>query len=135
MIRATVDYSLQGRQFGHLYIPYSYNLAGWANLMVPIAVINNGPGPTALVLAGNHGDEYPGQVAVMRLLRKLQPEHVQGRIILIPTLTMPGAKASTRLSPLDGKTSIAVFRAMPRAHLAKLWRTILLLCFSRCLIL
>ena len=103
MIRATVDYSLQGRQFGHLYIPYSYNLAGWANLMVPIAVINNGPGPTALVLAGNHGDEYPGQVAVMRLLRKLQPEHVQGRVILIPTLTMPGAKASTRLSPLDGK--------------------------------
>ena len=73
MIRATVDYSLQGRQFGHLYIPYSYNLAGWANLMVPIAVINNGPGPTALVLAGNHGDEYPGQVAVMRLHRKLQP--------------------------------------------------------------
>ena len=28
----------------------------------------NGPGPTVLVLAGNHGDEYEGQVAAMRLL-------------------------------------------------------------------
>lgn len=103
MIRATVDYSQPGRQLGHLYIPYSYNLAGWANLMVPIAVLGNGKGPTALVMAGNHGDEYPGQVAVMRLLRELKPEHINGRVILIPTLTMPAAKAGTRLSPLDGK--------------------------------
>ncbi|WP_020475179.1 succinylglutamate desuccinylase/aspartoacylase family protein [Zavarzinella formosa] len=113
MIRASVDFSLPGKQFGHLYVPYSYNMAGWANLMVPISVISNGEGPTALVLAGNHGDEYPGQVAVMRLLRELTPEHVTGRIILIPTLTMPGAKASTRLSPLDGKNFNRCFPGNP----------------------
>jgi len=113
MIRASVDFSLTGKQFGHLYIPYSYNLAGWANLMVPISVIANGEGPTALVMAGNHGDEYPGQIAIMRLLRELMPEHVTGRIILIPTLTMPGAKASTRLSPLDGKNFNRCFPGNP----------------------
>lgn len=113
MIRASVDFSLTGKQFGHLYVPYSYNLAGWANLMVPISVIANGEGPTALVLAGNHGDEYPGQIAVMRLLRELLPEHVTGRIILIPTLTMPAAKASTRLSPLDGKNFNRCFPGNP----------------------
>ena len=113
MIRASVDFSLPGKQFGHLYVPYSYNLAGWANLMVPISVIANGEGPTALVLAGNHGDEYPGQIAVMRLLRELMPEHVTGRIILIPTLTMPAAKASTRLSPLDGKNFNRCFPGNP----------------------
>jgi predicted deacylase len=102
-IRATVDYGKQGKQYGHLYVPYSYNLAGWANLMLPIAVISRGTGPTALVMAGNHGDEYPGQIAIMRLLRELNPDHVNGRLILIPTLTMPAAKAGTRLSPLDGK--------------------------------
>lgn len=113
MIRATVDFSLPGRQMGHLHVPYSYNLAGWANLMVPIAVIGNGQGPTALVMAGNHGDEYPGQIAIMKLLRELNPDQIQGRLILIPTLTMPAAKAGTRLSPLDGKNFNRCFPGIP----------------------
>lgn len=102
-IHASVDFQKPGRQDGHLYIPYSHNLAGWANLMVPIAVFNGGAGPTALVLAGNHGDEYPGQVAILRLWRELALEQVRGRVILVPCLTIPASKAMTRLSPLDGK--------------------------------
>jgi N-alpha-acetyl-L-2,4-diaminobutyrate deacetylase len=112
-IRASVDFTKPGKQHGHLYIPYSHNLGGWANLMVPITVIARGSGPTALVMAGNHGDEYPGQVAVHRLLRGTQPEQVHGRLILIPTLTMPGAKAATRLSPLDGKNFNRCFPGNP----------------------
>lgn len=112
-IRATVDFAKPGKQYGHLYVPYSYNLGGWANLMLPVAVIGRGTGRTALVLAGNHGDEYPGQVAVMRLLRELQPEQITGRLILIPTLTMPAAKAATRLSPLDGKNFNRTFPGSP----------------------
>jgi predicted deacylase len=112
-IRATVDFERPGKQYGNLYVPYSYNLAGWANLMLPISVIARGNGPTVLVLAGNHGDEYPGQVAVMRLLRELAPEQLSGRLILIPTLTMPAAKAGTRLSPLDGKNFNRCFPGNP----------------------
>ncbi|MCY2947998.1 MAG: succinylglutamate desuccinylase/aspartoacylase family protein [Planctomycetota bacterium] len=129
MIRCTIDLSASGRNLGHLYIPYSYNLAGWANLMVPIAVVNNGPGPTTLVMAGNHGDEYPGQVAVMRLLRELRSEQVKGRVILIPTLSMPAAKAATRLSPLDGKnfnrTFPGVAEGTPSEALAHYLTTVL----------
>jgi N-alpha-acetyl-L-2,4-diaminobutyrate deacetylase len=112
-IRSSVDFSKSGKQFGHLYVPYSHNLGGWANQMVPIGVIARGTEPTVLVLAGNHGDEYPGQVAIMRLLRELTPEQVNGRVILIPTLTMPGAKAATRLSPLDGKNFNRSFPGNP----------------------
>ncbi len=118
-IHATVDFDKPGKQHGHLLIPYSYNLGGWANLMVPITVIQNGErnadkdgdgvrdtehdGPTVLAMAGNHGDEYPGQVAILKLCRELQEADVRGRVILIPCLTMLGSKAMTRLSPLDGK--------------------------------
>lgn len=102
-IRGTVDFNKPGKQHGHLCVPYSYNLGGWANLLVPIAVLNNGPGKTALVLAGNHGDEYPGQVAILRLMQELRAEQVRGRLILIPALNVPASKAATRLSPLDGK--------------------------------
>ena len=43
--------------------------------------VANGSGPTALVLGGNHGDEYEGQVAGLELLRGLHPESVSGRVI------------------------------------------------------
>jgi N-alpha-acetyl-L-2,4-diaminobutyrate deacetylase len=102
-IHATVDFETPGKQQGHLCVPFSYNLGGWANLMIPITVINNGPGRTALAMAGNHGDEYPGQVAILKLCRDLQPEQVRGRLILIPILNVPASKAATRLSPLDGR--------------------------------
>ena len=45
---------------------------------VPIATIANGDGPTVLVSAGNHGDEYEGQIAALRLIHELEPEQVHG---------------------------------------------------------
>jgi predicted deacylase len=38
----------------------------------------------------------------MNLARELSPEQVNGRVILIPSLNFPAARAATRLSPLDG---------------------------------
>src|SRR3546814_2542502 len=37
---------------------------------IPIAVIKNGTGPSVLLIAGNHGDEYEGQVLLTRLIRQ-----------------------------------------------------------------
>lgn len=102
-IRASVDFDKHGIQHGCLYVPYSYNLGGWANLILPVTVIKSGSGPTALVMGGNHGDEFPGPVAILHLMRQLKLDDVLGTLILVPTLNMPAVKASTRLSPLDGK--------------------------------
>ena len=98
-IHASVDLAAaRGKHCGHLAIPYSHNLGGWANLQIPISVIRNGAGPVVLLMAGNHGDEYPGQVAILKLWRELTPAHVSGTLILMPCLNPPAAKASTRLS-------------------------------------
>jgi N-alpha-acetyl-L-2,4-diaminobutyrate deacetylase len=113
MIFATLDFDRPGKQQGYLQAPYSHNLGGWANLMIPITVVQSGKGSTALVLGGNHGDEYQGQIAIMKLARKLQPQMVSGKIILIPSLNMPAAKAATRLSPLDGKNLNRSFPGNP----------------------
>lgn len=102
MIFTSVDFDAPGKQQGFLQVPYSHNLGGWANVMIPITVVANGKGPTVLVLGGNHGDEYQGQIAAMKLARELAPEQIRGRIILIPSLNFPAARASTRLSPIDG---------------------------------
>ncbi len=41
--------------------------------MIPISVIRNGDGPTALLTGANHGDEYEGPVALQALARELDP--------------------------------------------------------------
>ena len=45
--------------------------SAWGNLMIPIAVIRNGDGPTALLTGANHGDEYEGPIALTDLARTL----------------------------------------------------------------
>ena len=113
MIITPLDFEKPGKQQGFLQVPYSHNLGGWANVMVPITVIAHGQGPTVLVLGGNHGDEYQGQIAAMKLARELRPEGVRGRIILIPSLNFPAARAATRLSPLDGLNMNRAFPGQP----------------------
>jgi ectoine utilization protein EutE len=102
MLVTSIDFDKQGKQQGYLQVPYSHNLGGWANVMIPITVVARGKGPTVLALGGNHGDEYQGQIAIMKLARELKPGQVSGRIIMIPSLNFPAARAATRLSPLDG---------------------------------
>jgi N-alpha-acetyl-L-2,4-diaminobutyrate deacetylase len=108
-ISTDIDYEKDGKQLGVLHVPQSFNTAGWANYFIPIAVIKNGHGPTALLFGGNHGDEYEGQVTLMKLARELQPAQVQGRIIIIPMLNRPAAQAGTRLSPIDGRNMNRAF--------------------------
>lgn len=113
MLFTLINFEQPGKQQGFLQVPYSHNLGGWANVMIPITVIVNGPGPTVLVLGGNHGDEYQGQIAAMKLARELTPEQISGRLILIPSLNFPAAKAATRLSPLDGMNMNRAFPGEP----------------------
>ncbi|MFZ1752972.1 MAG: succinylglutamate desuccinylase/aspartoacylase family protein [Caldilineaceae bacterium] len=109
LISTDIDYTQHGKQMGVLRVPQSFNTAGWANYFIPIAVIQNGSGPTVLLSGGNHGDEYEGQVALMNLVRELQPEQVQGRLIVLPMLNRPACVAGTRLSPIDGRNMNRAF--------------------------
>ena len=113
MTFTSLDFDRPGKQQGFLQVPYSHNLGGWANVFIPTTVVARGKGPTVLVLGGNHGDEYQGQIAAMKLARELTPEMVTGRIILIPSLNFPAARAATRLSPLDGMNMNRAFPGEP----------------------
>ncbi len=73
-VSCTIDLSAPGKQLGRLQLPKITNTGGWASTFIPIASVGNGDGPNVLVLGGNHGDEYEGQVAALKLARDLQPE-------------------------------------------------------------
>lgn len=68
-----------------------------------LCCINNGEGPSVLLLGGIHGDEYEAQIVLRRLAERLTPADVTGRVIIIPSLNFPAAQNGKRLSPSDGQ--------------------------------
>ena len=101
-IAATVDFDADGVQHGHLRLPHSSDASAWGAVMIPIAVIKNGDGPTALLTGANHGDEYEGPIALFALARSLDPREVSGRVIIAPAMNAPAFRAAKRTSPIDG---------------------------------
>lgn len=112
-ISATVDYDREGKQVGWLSLPYSVTRSAYGNIRIPVCVVKHGSGPTALFMAGNHGDEYEGQIALNKFIRAVDPARVEGRIIVVPAANMPAALAGTRVSPLDDKNMNRVFPGDP----------------------
>lgn len=100
-ISATVDFDRDGSQHGFLRLPYSRDDSAWGSVMIPITVIRNGDGPTALLTGGNHGDEYEGPLALFDLARSLNAADLTGTVIIVPAMNYPAFRAGTRTSPID----------------------------------
>lgn len=111
---STVEFDQDGKQFGYLRVPFSTDLSAYGTIPIPVWCIRNGDGPTALLIAGNHGDEYEGQVGLSKLARSIEPENVRGRIIILPHLNLPATEAGRRLSPLDEGNLNRLFPGDPK---------------------
>lgn len=109
-ISCSIPLDASGRHIGHLGVPFSDDAHAYGVIPVPIAVLTGAPGPTVLLSAGVHGDEYEGQIVLRRLLRDLDPASLRGRLILLPALNLPAVRAARRCSPVDG---VNMNRAFP----------------------
>ncbi len=112
-ISATVDFDRDGVQHGFLKLPHSRDDSAWGAILIPITVVRNGDGPTALLTGANHGDEYEGPIALFDLARTLDPEGVTGRVIIVPAMNYPAFGAGRRTSPVDGGNMNRVFPGRP----------------------
>src|SRR5881227_2660294 len=112
-IAPTVDFDRDGVQHGFLRLPYSRDDSAWGSVMIPIAVIRNGTGPTALLTGANHGDEYEGPIALTDLARSLPQAEVDGRVIIAPFMNYPAFRAARRVSPIDGGNLNRLFPGRP----------------------
>ena len=101
MVFTDIDYEREGKQVDWLQLPHSVTRSAYGAISIPIAVIRNGKGPTVFLMAGNHGDEYEGQITLAKLIRELEPKHIKGRVIILPAANLPAAMAGTRVSPID----------------------------------
>lgn len=97
------------KQVGWIDIPNPSNRSAWGVIRVPYTVITNQEGPCALLTAGVHGDEYEGQIALNDLAHQLDPQHIRGRVIIMPALNIQGSSAATRLTPANHQDLNRVF--------------------------
>jgi len=97
-----LDFDRDGKLLTHLSIPFSIDRSPYFQVKVPICLVRNGEGPSVLLMAGNHGDEYEGELSLARLIRKLEPSRIKGRVTILPMANTPAVMAAKRCSPLDG---------------------------------
>ena len=114
LISSEVDLDQPGKHSGFLRVPHSVHRSAYGWIPVPITVLANGNGPTLLMMAGIHGDEYEGQIALTKLLRELEPAEINGRIIILTMANYPAAEAGLRTSPIDEGNLNRAFPGNPR---------------------
>jgi predicted deacylase len=112
-LRSEVPFDKDGKHEGFVRLYNSVHESAYGFIPIPIVVIRNGDGPTALLMSGNHGDEYEGQVALCRLAQQLQPQQIKGRVIIFPMANFPAGMAGRRTSPIDGGNLNRLFPGDP----------------------
>jgi len=100
-IWTTIDFERNGKHTDYLRLPFSSDTSAYGWLPIPLICIRNGAGPTVLLTAGNHGDEYEGQIALIKLAQEIKASDVNGRILILPALNYPAVAAGRRVSPID----------------------------------
>ncbi|MDD1779844.1 N(2)-acetyl-L-2,4-diaminobutanoate deacetylase DoeB [Enterovibrio sp. ZSDZ35] len=118
-ISSTIDFSADGIQHGFLKLPYSSDQSAWGAVMIPITMVKNGDGQTALLTGGNHGDEYEGIISLQKLSNKLKPKQIKGRVIIIPMMNHPAVNAGSRVSPIDGGNMNRAFPGHPQGSITE----------------
>jgi predicted deacylase len=109
----TIELDKPGKHAGFIMIPHSTHDDAWGTTRVPIATIANGTGPTVIVQAGCHGDEYEGQITISEMIRDLDSGEIQGRLILLPASNVHASMGGMRTSPLDGVNMNRTFPGLP----------------------
>lgn len=69
---------------------------------IPAIVVRGAaPGPTLLVSAGVHGDEYEGVRAIFETVESLAAQDLRGTLVTVPILNYPAHRAVERNHPAD----------------------------------
>jgi predicted deacylase len=100
-LSADIDLLADGKATGFVRVPHSVHRSAYGWIPIPIVRIKNGDGPSVLMQAGTHGDEWEGQIGLGNLLRALEPKDIKGRLVILPSANFPAAMAGLRTSPID----------------------------------
>ena len=88
---------------------------------IPITIVHGaGNGPVLALIAGTHGYEYPGITALQRVRKSLDPNEVNGTVIMVHIASLPSFLGRTIYnSPVDGKNLNRVYPGDPDGSLSQ----------------
>lgn len=101
--------SLPDGEKARFWLDIAPRAAGGTWRLPLMTVTGASEGPTLLVMAGVHGDEYEGIVAIPRLFGGIQPADLRGRLLMLPVCNLPAYESARRSSPVDGLNLARVF--------------------------
>ena len=101
--------SLPGSEKARMWLDIAPRAEGGTWRLPFLSVTGAADGPTLLVMAGVHGDEYEGIVAIPRLFEGIQPADLRGRLLMMPVCNVPAYESARRGSPIDGLNLARVF--------------------------
>ena len=103
--RISFDRERSGKQHGHLTLAISTPEHCAYQLQIPVCQIKGTkPGPAITLLAGIHGDEPEGTLAVHRLARELSEADISGCLTLLPAINATGVERGQRSHQPDGQS-------------------------------
>src|SRR5436305_15339495 len=82
---ADIDLEAEGKAYGFLRVPHSVHRSAYGWIPIPIVRLRNVAGQRVVLIAGNHGDEWEGQLGLGELIRKLEWSQQKGRLVIIPS--------------------------------------------------
>jgi len=97
----TLDFNAEGKFFDFFSMPVSVDRSPYYQVKIPVCRLRRGSGPRILLMAGNHGDEYEGEIVLGHLIRALDAAQITGEITIMPAVNTPAVMAARRCSPLD----------------------------------
>jgi uncharacterized protein len=98
----TIDFRGLPEHRRHLFDLEVVPLADGRVLTIPVQVFaGSSPRPLFVVVAGVHGDEPEGMLALLDLAREVVPEQLKGQLVIVAVANPPAFAAGHRLSPLD----------------------------------
>lgn len=87
---------------------------------VPVIIVRGDTdGPTLLVDACTHGDEYEGAEAILKVAASLDPKALKGTLVLVPAVNLDAFSANTRVSPIDDTNLNRVFPGKPQSFITQ----------------
>ena len=103
------DFDLESFERGRRH-DLDLDVEGDERLRIPLVLIRGAQqGPTLVVTAGVHGDEFEGVRAILEVVSQLDPAEMHGDLLAVPVANPPAFWAGTRASPLDGANLARVF--------------------------
>jgi N-alpha-acetyl-L-2,4-diaminobutyrate deacetylase len=100
-VSTELDLESPGKRSGFLNLEHSDNAHAFGLIRPPLGVISGSDGPTLMMTAGSHGDEYEGQAILHQIMQRFTPADIKGRLILLPALNLPAIEERARVSPID----------------------------------